>query len=126
LCTAYPLNVTKTCRPIIPPAPFAALGVGSYIALAGLWGAPVSGASMNPFRSIDPALVMQDWNAWWAYLAGPLAGAAVAVVIAQALRGKGSGEYSSAAAHGTLGIRCSSDPPAAAPLGREFDALHPG
>jgi aquaporin Z len=84
---------------------FAALGVGSYIALAGLWGAPVSGASMNPFRSIGPALVMQDGNAWWAYLAGPLAGAAVAVAFAQVLRGKGSGEYSSAAAQGTLGTR---------------------
>src|SRR5215468_5601012 len=37
---------------------FAALGVGSYIALAGLWGAPVSGASMNPARSLGPALVL--------------------------------------------------------------------
>ena len=37
--------------------PLAAIGVGSYIALAGLWGAPVSGASMNPARSLGPALV---------------------------------------------------------------------
>jgi aquaporin Z len=35
----------------------AALGVGSFIALAGLIGAPVSGASMNPARSLGPALV---------------------------------------------------------------------
>ena len=34
----------------------AALGVGGYIALAGLWAAPVSGASMNPARSFGPAL----------------------------------------------------------------------
>jgi aquaporin Z len=33
----------------------AALAVGSYIALAGLWGSPVSGASMNPARSLGPA-----------------------------------------------------------------------
>lgn len=33
---------------------FGALGVGGYIALAGLWGSPISGASMNPARSFDP------------------------------------------------------------------------
>ena len=38
--------------------PLAAIGVGGYIALAGLWGAPVSGASMNPARSLGPALVL--------------------------------------------------------------------
>ena len=47
----------------------AAIGVGSYIALAGLFGAPVSGASMNPARSLGPALVLGDWTSWWAYLA---------------------------------------------------------
>jgi aquaporin Z len=49
----------------------AAIAVGSYITLAGLWGGPVSGASMNPARSLGPALVLGDWTAWWAYLAGP-------------------------------------------------------
>jgi aquaporin Z len=39
----------------------AALGVGSYIALAGLWAAPVSGVSMNPARSFGPVLVSGDW-----------------------------------------------------------------
>jgi len=69
--------------------PLAAIGVGSYIALAGLWGAPVSGASMNPARSLGPALVLNDWHAWWAYLAGPLAGAVIAVGCAWVLRGPG-------------------------------------
>ena len=55
--------------------PLAAIGVGSYIALAGLWGSPVSGASMNPARSLGPALVLGDWTSWWAYLLGPIAGA---------------------------------------------------
>ena len=57
----------------------AAIGVGSYIALAGLWGSPVSGASMNPARSFGPALVLGDWASWWAYLVGPVAGGAIAV-----------------------------------------------
>ena len=42
-----------------------ALGVGGYIALAGLWAAPVSGTSMNPARSFGPALVAGDWSAYW-------------------------------------------------------------
>jgi aquaporin Z len=84
--------------------PLAAVGVGSYIALAGLWGSPVSGASMNPARSLGPALVKGDWTSWWAYLAGPLAGALVAVGIAHVLRGRGGGRSGVAAAQGTLGI----------------------
>jgi len=84
---------------------FAAIAVGSYIALAGLWGAPVSGASMNPVRSLGPALVLGDWHAWWAYLVGPAAGAALAVGIAQILRGPGGGKHSQQAAQGTIGLQ---------------------
>jgi aquaporin Z len=85
--------------------PLAALGVGSYIALAGLWGSPVSGASMNPARSLGPALVLSDWTSWWAYLVGPLAGGAIAVGFAFILRGRGGGRSGVSAAQGTLGIR---------------------
>jgi aquaporin Z len=84
--------------------PLAAVGVGSYIALAGLWGSPVSGASMNPVRSLGPALVLGDWTAWWAYLAGPVAGGLIAVVFAYVLRGRGGGRSGAAAAQGTLGV----------------------
>jgi aquaporin Z len=65
----------------------AALAVGAYIALAGLWAAPVSGASMNPARSLGPALVGGHWRDWWVYLIGPMAGGLVAVVFAWVLRG---------------------------------------
>ncbi len=85
--------------------PLAAIGVASYIALAGLWGAPVSGASMNPARSLGPALVLGDWTAWWAYLVGPVAGAVVAVGFAFVLRGRGGGLSGVQAAQGTLGTR---------------------
>jgi aquaporin Z len=84
--------------------PLAAIGVGSYIALAGLWGSPVSGASMNPARSLGPALVLGDWTSWWAYLVGPAAGGAIAVGIAYVLRGRGGGRSGVSAAEGTLGV----------------------
>src|SRR5690242_4072829 len=84
--------------------PLAAIGVGSYIALAGLWGSPVSGASMNPARSLGPALVKGDWTAWWAYLAGPIAGGLIAVGFAFVPRGPGGGRSGVAAAQGTLGV----------------------
>jgi len=83
----------------------AAIGVGSYIALAGLWGAPVSGASMNPARSLGPALVLNDWSSWWAYLIGPVAGGIIAVGISYVLRGQGGGLSGTRAATGTLGSR---------------------
>jgi aquaporin Z len=83
--------------------PVAAFGVGAYTALAGLFGAPVSGASMNPARSLGPALVLGNWTSWWAYLLGPVIGALIAVGIAQILRGPGGGLSGTRAAQGTLG-----------------------
>jgi aquaporin Z len=79
-----------------------AFGVGGYIALAGLWGSPISGASMNPARTFGPDLIGADFSHYWVYVAGPLAGAAVAVVIAFVLRGHGGGRAGSGAAQGAL------------------------
>jgi aquaporin Z len=82
-------------------------GVSPGIALAWevvLTAGLVSGASMNPVRSLGPALVLGDWTAWWAYLAGPLAGAVIAVGCAWVLRGPGGGAHGTEAAQGTLGI----------------------
>ncbi|HYN18620.1 MAG TPA: aquaporin [Actinomycetes bacterium] len=80
----------------------AAIGVGSYVALAGLWGSPISGASMNPARTFGPGAVGADLSSYWVYVAGPLAGAALAVGVAFVLRGPGGGRSGSAAAQGAL------------------------
>ena len=79
-----------------------AFGVGSYIALAGLWGSPISGASMNPARTFGPDLVGRDFSDYWVYIAGPLTGAVLAVGIAFVLRGAGGGRAGSGAAQGAL------------------------
>jgi aquaporin Z len=65
----------------------AALAVAGYIIVAGLWAAPITGASMNPARSLGPALIGGHWTDWWAYIVGPVAGGAVAVGFAWILRG---------------------------------------
>ena len=80
----------------------AALGVGGYIALAGLWAAPVSGVSMNSARSFGPALVSGDWTSYWVYVVGPLTGALIAVGFAFVLRGRGGDVISRAAGSGVL------------------------
>lgn len=81
---------------------FGALGVGAYIALAGLWGSPISGASMNPARTFGPDLVGGDFSDYWIYVAGPIAGAVLAVAVAFVLRGRGGGRAGSGAAQGAL------------------------
>lgn len=91
----------------------AALGVGGYIALAGLWAVPVSGVSMNPARSFGPALASGDWTSFWVYVVGPIGGALIAVGFALILRGPGGDVVARRAASGALdaGVRPAGDGP---------------
>jgi aquaporin Z len=82
--------------------PISAFGVGAYIILAGLWAAPISGASMNPARSFGPDLVLLNFSNFWVYLVGPITGGLLAVVIAFILRGPGGDASAIQAAQGRL------------------------
>ena len=57
----------------------AGIAVGSVIALEALFAGPISGASMNPVRSLAPALVSGNVAHLWVYLVAPLVGGSVAV-----------------------------------------------
>lgn len=65
-----------------------AIAVGGYIVLAGLWAAPISGASMNPVRSFAPDLVRGDLSSTWIYVIGPVLGALIGVVFEWILKGR--------------------------------------
>ncbi len=79
-----------------------AIAVGGYIALAGLWAAPITGASMNPVRSLAPDLVRGDLHTTWIYVVGPLVGALIGVAFEWILKGKPTAA-GRIAAQGTLG-----------------------
>lgn len=64
----------------------AALAIGAMIALEALFAGPISGASMNPARSLGPALVSGTWTAQWIYLAGPFLGAIAGALLYRWLR----------------------------------------
>ncbi len=57
---------------------FAGLAIGSMVALEALVGGPISGASMNPARSLGPALVSGRWSELWIYWTAPILGALAA------------------------------------------------
>jgi len=80
-----------------------AIAVGGYIALAGLWAAPVTGASMNPVRSLAPDLVRGDFHTTWIYVVGPLLGALIGVAFERILKGKPTAA-GGIAAQGTLRV----------------------
>ncbi|MBL8816264.1 MAG: aquaporin [Planctomyces sp.] len=64
----------------------AGVAIGGVVALEAMFAGPVCGASMNPARSLGPALVSQRMDVLWLYLAAPVLGALAAVVVFRAIR----------------------------------------
>jgi MIP family channel proteins len=67
-------------------AGMAAVAIGGTIALASLVGGPISGASLNPARSLGPALVSGDLGSLWIYLTAPVLGGMLGALAYDALR----------------------------------------
>jgi aquaporin Z len=82
----------------------AALAVGSTVALLGLFASPISGASMNPARTLGPDIVSLNFTGWWIYIVGPIVGAAIAVMLIGLVRGVPDAEEREAAEGGALPI----------------------
>ena len=80
----------------------AALAVGATIALLGLFASPISGASMNPARSLGPDIVANDYTGWWVYAFAPIIGGAIAVMLIGLVRGLPDKEEREAAEGGAL------------------------
>jgi aquaporin NIP len=81
------LVITAVATDTRAVGPAAAIAIGGTVALDALFGGPVTGASMNPARSLGPALVSGLWTDAWIYVIGPLAGAAIGVFTYELVRG---------------------------------------
>jgi MIP family channel proteins len=68
----------------------AAIAIGGTVGLDALLGGPVTGASMNPARSLGPAVAAGEWTDVWVYLVGPALGAVVGAFAYQVVRGEQS------------------------------------
>jgi aquaporin NIP len=73
----------------------AGLVVGSVIALEAMFAGPICGASMNPVRSLAPAVVSGHLEHLWVYLTAPTLGALLTVPLCPLLRGPGGGDPAS-------------------------------
>ena len=66
----------------------AAIAIGGTIGLDAMFGGPISGASMNPMRSMGPAFVSGDVHAVWIYVVAPVVGTSIGALLYQFVRGE--------------------------------------
>lgn len=67
---------------------FAGLAIGSTVLLEAMFAGPICGASMNPVRSITPAIVSGHLEHLWIYIAAPILGAAFVIPVFKILHSK--------------------------------------
>ncbi|CAN5838495.1 hypothetical protein BH10BAC2_BH10BAC2_34530 [soil metagenome] len=65
---------------------FAGIAIGSVVLLEAMFAGPISGASMNPARSLAPAIISGNTVSLWIYLSAPVLGAVTAVFIHQIIK----------------------------------------
>jgi MIP family channel proteins len=66
----------------------AAIAIGGTVGLDAMFGGPITGASMNPARSLGPGIIAGDLHAIWVYLLAPILGAAVGALAYAFVRGR--------------------------------------
>ena len=66
----------------------AAIAIGGTIGLDAMFGGPISGASMNPMRSLGPAIASGDLHALWLYILAPILGTSLGALAYQFVRGE--------------------------------------
>jgi MIP family channel proteins len=81
----------------------AAIAIGGTVGLDALFGGPVTGASMNPARSLGPAVAAGEFTDFWLYIAGPILGAALGAFAYQLVRGEPAGPQAADAQEGGEG-----------------------
>lgn len=77
------ISVATDTRAVGAPA---ALAIGFTVALNALWAGPLTGASMNPARSLGPGIVAGVWDGQWIYWVAPMVGACVGALLYQWVR----------------------------------------
>jgi aquaporin NIP len=85
----FVLVIVVTAVATDPRAPreTAALAIGGAIALGGLAIGPITGGSLNPARSLGPALIVGDYTNLWLYVVAPIAGGVAAALAYRYVRG---------------------------------------
>jgi aquaporin NIP len=86
LTAALMFVITAVATDSRVPTSIAPLAIGATVTLDALWGGPISGASMNPARSLGPALVAGVWSHQWIYWLGPVIGATLGALIYEKIR----------------------------------------
>lgn len=66
----------------------AAIAIGGTVGLDALFAGPITGASMNPARSLGPAVASGEWRDFWLYVVGPVLGASLGAFAYQLVRGE--------------------------------------
>ena len=66
----------------------AGIAIGGVVGLEAMFAGPITGASMNPARSIAPAIFSGNFEHQWLYITAPIIGAFLAIIACRAIKGK--------------------------------------